>query len=364
MDLYENLDNGLCCSIDWLSFTIDSTDLIGTLSDFGFQLLDFYECPKGANGYKKMLSLHASSLRVLYDGNDNMGIHFDCSGSAVPELFRYYRESCLVETPFGTKAEDMDLLVLNDLFDRIFSHGHITRLDFAIDNMHQIYFRLDELRAIFELGRFSSKFRSWKEIVEKETNGARIGHTIYMGSRTSDLMLRIYDKKLEHNKRFPEDQIDYDWIRWELELKDDRANRAAHLLLENNSVGSVCLGILKNSLRIINLDDSNKSRCSTDIKWQRFLDNAEKLSLYVPPLKKSLEDKYNWVQRQVAPTLTGLIIANYGDIGFLRDEMELQAGRMKRELRDLVSAAHPDWEKCFNVFRTQTNSDSTARIGS
>ena len=349
MELIEKLDNGLRCSIDWLSFTINSTELYPTLNDFGFSYSDFYECPKGANGYKRMVRLHGSNLRVLFDGGDNMGIHFDCSGSAVSDLIRYFSDTLMVETPFDTLAYDMDLVVIQELLSLITLNGHISRLDLAIDNMQNIYYRVPELEEIWNAKRCCCHFKTFKHITERDSSGVLVGDTVYLGSRTSELMVRVYNKQLEYNKKEPENPIDYEWVRWELELKDARANSAARLLMQKCSVGSVAVGILANVFRVIVFDDSNKSRCSTDIKWQRFVDGIEQLRLYVPKSEKTLEDKYRWVQRQVGPTLTGLILANHGDISWIRNNMPIHAGRMKSDLRDMVASANPDW---VNVFMT------------
>lgn len=347
MELNETLRNGLRCSIDWLSFTIDSTELYCTLNDFGFQISDFYECPKGANGYKRMIRLHGSNLRVLYDGSENMGIHFDCSGSAVPELLRYFSDSLMIETPFDSYAIDMDIVVMQELLSRILMTGHISRMDLAIDNIQQIYYRVPELEDIWNDKRCCCHFRTFKRITERDSSGNLVGDTIYLGSRSSDLMVRIYNKQLENNRKYPESPVDFDWVRWELELKDDRADNAARLLMQQCSVGSVAVGILSNVFRVIVFDDSNKSRCSSDIKWQRFINGIEALRLYTPKPEKTLEDKYRWIQRQVGPTLTGLILANSGDITWIRDNMPIHAGRMKGSLRSLVAAANPDWESVF-----------------
>lgn len=348
MELQENLQNGLRCSIDWLSFTIDSYELYSTLADFGFTIEDFYECPKGANGYKRMLRLSGSNLRVLFDGGENMGIHFDCSGSAVSDLIRYFSDalvSKVCEMPFGTVVWDMD--AVPKLLSQILMNGHISRLDLAIDNVQNIYYRVPELEDIWNAKRCCCHFKKFKRITERDSSGVLVGDTVYLGSRTSDLMVRVYNKQLENNLKYPESQIDYEWVRWELELKDDRADNAARLLMQKCSVGSVAVGILANVFRVIIFDDSNKSRCSTDIKWERFIDGVEQLRLYVPKVQKTLEDKYRWIQRQVGPTLTGLILANHGDISWIRDNMPIHAGRMKSDLRDMVANANPDWVDVF-----------------
>lgn len=165
-------------------------------------------------------------------------------------------------------------------------------------------------------------------------------------------MLRVYDKQLEQNSKHRDDvaPIEYEWVRWELELKGERAQMAVEHMLDGFSVGEVCVGVLANYFRVIIFDDSNKSRCSNDIKWDMFVDNIRALRLYVHHEEKTLEDKKNWIMRQVAPTLAGIIIANYGDISFLTQHLELQSGRMKRGLRDLVTQANPGWEESLRMF--------------
>lgn len=126
--------NSLVCVIDWLSFTDVSNDSVSSsLSDFGFSVDDFVESDKGASGYKRMLLHKGSTLRVLFDGNDNMGIHYDFSGSSIKVLFCTFVNSLMVDTPFGPGI-DMDLNILCELFSRIRMLGHVTRLDLAIDD--------------------------------------------------------------------------------------------------------------------------------------------------------------------------------------------------------------------------------------
>ena len=336
-DFSETLNNGLSCRIDWLSFTIlEGDDVEAVLDDFGFLMSDFHACPKGANGYRQMLLLNGSTLRVLYDGNEGMGVHFDVSGSAMSDLFMYFRRSLEVSTPFGTDAIDIDLHVMSELLSRVDRLGHVTRLDLAIDNIDDIYFSLDDLVDILKAQQFVSKFRSWRDLAEYTTGGEVRGHTLYLGSRTSDIMLRVYDKQVEQG-------VDFSWVRWELELKDERASQALALMLSGASIGSICLGILKNYFRIIILDDTNKSRCSTDIEYARFLSGVESLRLYIPKADKTLDDKREWIVRQVMPTMTALIMANDGDISFLTNEIDVHAGRMSRKLQQMVTAKNPNW---------------------
>ena len=358
MKIDENMKNGLYCSIDWLSFTVlDSVDVETTLAEFGFSIEDFFECPKGASGYRKMITLIGSNLRVLFEGNDNMGIHFDISGSAMSDFYETYYKSCYNnETPFGELAIDMELDVVKSLFQRISELGHITRLDLAIDNKKDIYYSVRQLKEVLDLKRFVSKWRNWKFVEEKETNGVCTGRTIYMGSRTSEIMLRVYDKELEQNKKYPEpdniNHVNYRWVRWELELKDERANMVINHFLSGNSIGSIAVGILSNYLRIINIDDSNKSRCSSTSSWESFINNVASLRLYISHADKTIDMKKEWLIRQCAPTIAGVIMANNGDFSFISECIDAHAMRMNKKLRDLVSAVNPDWEEQLSVFQS------------
>lgn len=337
-DFFENLKNGLSCRIDWLSFTIFDDSVEAALDNFGFDIGDFYSCPKGANGYKSMLMLNGSSLRVLYDGAEGMGIHFDVSGSAMVDLFQFFSGLFSEPTPFGGNAIDWDCQIMTKLLERVELLGHVTRLDLAIDNADNIYFTCDDIVDVMRNQCFISKFRSWRNLAEYATSGKVKGHTVYLGNRTSDVMLRIYDKQAEQGTDFP-------WVRWELELKGQRAIDSIRLMVSGMSVGQVCLGILSNYYRIIQLDDLNKSRCTLDSLYSRFLDGVQALRLFVPRDEKTLEQKRDWIVKQVMPTMTALILADDGDVSFLTNEIDVHAGRMSRHLQQMVSAKNPNWRE-------------------
>lgn len=80
------------------------------------------------------------------------------------------------------------------------------------------------------------------------------------------------------------------WVRWEIELKHERAEAASKLIAQGRSVNGVAIGILSNYLRMIQPDNERKCRCSTSPKWEAFLDNIRKVSLYSASEPKTLED--------------------------------------------------------------------------
>ena len=348
-DIEVTRENGLVCVIDWFSFTdVTNQDPLSSLSEFGFSMDEFTEANKGASGYKKMLLHKGSTLRVLYDGNENMGIHYDFSGSSIKELFCHFTDFIVKETPFGPDL-NMDINILRELLSRVKQVGHMTRLDLAIDDRNP-YFTLPELQNILEEQRFVSKFRSWQLVKDCTTSNELTGCTIYLGSRRSDIMLRVYDKQLEQIAKGVEGADEQPWVRWELELKNEYANIVLTDLLNGVDVGSLVFGILSNYLRIIVLDHVNKSRCSSDLKWEEFIDKVSKITLFVMQEPPTLRDKREWVMKQIAPTITGLCLAEYGDISWLFENFSSNALRMSKHLKDLVSQVNPDWENMLDDF--------------
>ena len=362
-------DNSLECTIDWLSFTVFSIKNVSSvLHKFGFTMSEFFEAPRGASGYKKMLLANESTIRVLYDGNDDMGIHVDVTGSSIGTFYEHFMETCMEETPFG-KALDVDVDVLIKLLELIQSIGQISRLDLAIDD-HKPYFTLAQLNKIIVERKYISNWKKHLIIKEGDSSGKITGYTVYLGRRDGDIMLRVYDKQLESDTDSP-------WVRWELEMKSAYANNAVQKLIHgirveggsiDVTVGSLAVGVLGKYLRIIKLDNSNRSRCSTDRRWKAFLGVFTKIKLYVPRDESSIEQKREWILRQVAPTLSGIVlaefdkvVATYGDFSVLAKYILAQEGRLKKEFRKQISRSNPKWRE--DIIRLQEELEQKEKYG-
>lgn len=340
-ELYSNLKSGLTVSIDWISFTAFKnmlsddksimTELDSIISFLGYKREQFTLLPKGGMGYKSILKLNGYPVSILYDGKPDMGIHVTISGSSISEVLNSYKRQHAIDTPFGIGYDySYDSELLFDFLLNIRSIASITRLDVAIDDMGSKYYTMDKLVDILTQHLMVSKFRSWKNLCNWTTTGEKKGHTIYLGSRKSDIMLRIYDKMLEQ-------QIDVPWVRWELELKDKRAEHLVDILINRHDIGSVCMELLNNYFRIIIPDDSNRSRCTTDPLWQRFVDTVGKLRLYIPDSCKTIEDKYRWLKRSVFPTLAGVCIVRQNTIDEFLEHFDMYAEHMSKDMLDIVN---------------------------
>lgn len=309
----------------------------------GYSLTSFTKMPKGGMGYKSMLKLDGYPVTVLYDGGKDMGVHVSVSGSAIGDVVRAYKETLAVDTPFGKGYEgicEASALIL--LLRRIDDVGQFSRVDLAVDDIGSNYYTVDDVVSVLQDGHCVSKFRRWRNLSESYIDGCKVGHTVYLGSRRSDIMLRVYDKGLERGITKP-------WVRWELELKDSRACTAVRCLLNTGNIGTVCVGILSNYFRVIVLDDCNKSRCSTDAVWSAFVGGIARLQLYVPSIPKTLDDKKAWFKRQVAPTLAGIIVADGGALDIVVNHFEDYLGHMSRDMIDIVNQVNPGWMDCREV---------------
>lgn len=334
------LDNGLVVSVDWLSFTVMSTaDVVDVLDMFGYVMEDFARMPKGARGYKTMFRLNGYSLSVLCDGNPGMGIHIDVAGSAIGELVRSFSETLKINTPFGEGYDiDFDSTFMKALLERIVDNGHVTRLDIAVDDIGCRYFSTDDVYALYSNTQIVTKTRNVRNFEDWDAPGRKSGHTVYFGSRTSDIFLRVYDKQMERNRKLVDSgsRIDTPWTRWELELKNERAVNVVKLILSDLSLGVVAVGVLSHYIRMIELDDSNRSRCSIYPLWADFINGISSLKITVPKFEKSLEDKKTWIKRQVMPTLAAVILADGGSLEFVEDNLENGLNRMNKSLYEMA----------------------------
>lgn len=333
-----NLNNGLYLLVDWLEFTIKKFMSLETaISHFGLNINEFNNDLKGAQGYKSRARHIIYPISFLYDGNDDMGIHVSVSGSAVSYFLDcYFKTYDCCDTPFGGVAyevDDFDDTILKDVLKDILDIGQITRLDLAIDDKGCTYYTCEEVFDIFQNGLYTSRFKTYDSVFKGGKSGC-FGRTLYLGSRKSELFIRIYDKQLEQNSK-KKGTVSFPWVRWEIELKGARANVVSLLLVGGGALSDITLGILSNYLRFIIKDNARDSRCSTDPKWEAFLNGVRKIRICSPKVEKNIEDKRDWIVKQVAPTLAGIYEID-GDLGFVYQCIDSGRCRLSKELIDII----------------------------
>lgn len=241
-----------CILYDWCSFTskIDSPETIKELlglADAPWQLMH------GAKGYRDRW--YFESISIHYNGSDDMGVWCEMSGQGCRAFESY---------GFGDYDVIFDYLRANP------TQTNLTRLDVAYDDFQGLL----DLAAISQdtlNHNYVSRFRAWK--VEISDGGV----SVYHGSPSSEIMIRIYDKRAERNRT----DLDH-WVRCELQLRRDRAFQ---FVLSDVSILTKFFSVLNNYLRYINPDglDTNLRRCPTADHWARFLQTTDSMSLFVRP---------------------------------------------------------------------------------
>lgn len=338
--LFNNSDvvNSLKCSIDWLEFTVTEISSISVLlPSLGFSILDFNELAHGGMGYKQMLRHSLYEIIIMYDGNENMGIHVQVKGSAVMFALKSYIDSIMEDTVFGPAVEiDFKYNSFFPLFiQHILNIGHFTRIDLAVDDIGARYYTTDDVISLLQNGCCVSKFKSYQFTSKYNISSLENeGTTVYFGSRSSDILIRLYDKGKEK-------KVDIPWYRWECEIKHDKADVVAKKILDDTGFGSTAIGVISNYIRFVVNDNSNRSRCSLQPKWQKFIMAVEKCSLTVPKSFITVKDKEEWIKKQCMPTIAGLVKFYDGDMSFIYQHLLEHYDRLSHSQKKLFEGDIP-----------------------
>ena len=236
--------------IDWVSFTSKVHDVLEIIELLGLTDCNF-QAIKGACGDQDRL--YYDGISVHFNGRADMGVWCEMSG-----------HGCRVFETHGTGDYRSIFLTVLDNKDKM----NITRLDIAFDD-HDGLLNIQDIFDDTREKNFVSKFDWYKHEAGSE------GTTVYFGSPRSDIRIRIYDKAAEQKKTG-------NWIRVELQLRDDRALAFAKAIDE---ISKTFLGIMSNYLRFVEPQDgdTNNRRWPTTAYWQNFLKGAEKVTLYTKP---------------------------------------------------------------------------------
>lgn len=319
--------NGMLASIDWLEFTVFDMDCIFVIQNIlGLDLTDFDDTGRGGRGYPNMFQANFGDVRVLH-GSKNpevMGVHVTISGQGCKALFSRVLPSVLIENILSYNCK-------------------VTRIDLALDNIGDIYFYPYEIKQFVFAKQTKSRWRTFELVQSGSIQSAELtGDTFYLGSRTSDLFCRVYDKTLE---RIAKDDVEVPehWVRWELVCKDDRAQVACAQLLDTGfAIGEILSGVLSNyfSILVENPLDSHKDRWPINERWQQFLGDVKPIRLFrILRKEQTLEDKKEHVMKQYGPTLSALFRV-YGSDSIVA-EIGLNAWRTNKKLAILtLQAAH------------------------
>ncbi len=199
-----------------------------------------------------------------------------------------------------------------DFFESCFLSGAVMkRLDLAINDMTGIL-SVSELTKKCQERECVTRFRSFKSyrsgelIRNREKDPLGMGNTLYIGSLKSDVYVCLYEKDYEQYIKFgiPIEETPIK-NRFELRLKDDRAQHTVEDLLYRYDLETTVFSIINYYIRFIDRDDTKRrADWETNIRWACFIgENRGKLKLTTAPEPYTLDRTMSWLARQVAPTL-------------------------------------------------------------
>ena len=247
---------------DWLTFTTRVYSIADLIEELGLAHVQWTDFPsKGRYGYQDRMQF--GNINIMYNGSEDMGICCEMSGQGC----RNFED----HTTLANKWDDLIYFVLSD-------DVHITRLDVAFDD-HTGLLDIDTIYNDVLSQNYISRLRCYKVEISGKTDTPITGKSITLGSRASDVLIRIYDKAAERG--FTDGRH---WVRVELQLRQDRS-RAFLELTSTMSYGEAFSGVTLNYLRFVEpaASDTNKSRWVMTEYWANFLENASKIRLYVTP---------------------------------------------------------------------------------
>lgn len=167
-----------------------------------------------------------------------------------------------------------------ELLEGIYRFGgrvSVTRLDLAYDD-HVGLINIWKIRRDVEDRNYRSKSKKSRVIWSDDQVQDIKGNTVEVGSKSSPVMIRIYDKAAERGFK------NRHWVRIEIQLRQDRSHQACKLLFQRESIGAVASGILRNYCVFLEPgNDSNKARWKVAEYWERLLIGMEKLRLWIAP---------------------------------------------------------------------------------
>ena len=261
--------------IDWCSWTVKVSCPDEAIRLSGLSALSFTDSKGGGMGYRA--SKRSGNIVVFYDGSENMGCHISMTGQGCRQFEAYAKvKHCWYKLFHSLKA----------------CGAVVTRLDLALDNVDGALC-LDKLENAIDSNSVRTRFKSGYKIkkfsfVEKSEKG----RTIYLGSPTSRIKVRFYDKSAQYHI------LDKHWNRCEIQLMAERAQEAVKHLLSSVEVGQLAVSCLNHYFSVVNHESINKSQCSIQSWWSAWLLTTEKLSLTTMKAIKVISEVMNHIKKQ------------------------------------------------------------------
>lgn len=216
----------------------------------------------------------------------------------------------------GTGCRDFEKRGGNyyDLFMFMIRHkAKASRIDSSHDVFTEKYFTMDTISFYADNHLFTPN-RHVEFFGGSGKDGECSGKSYYIGRKTSDLFINIYDKLREREAKSDYDAIQSNvWIRIEVRAKKEFAERFVNeYCLIDNGDNEFISDFLYSVLDFKDADSNNKEvrQRPTAKWWSDFLNNTKKRKLRYDSVKTpDLKIKKNWLRTSVSHTLLCLFLA-------------------------------------------------------
>lgn len=267
--------------IDWLTVVFHGQTVFGIQQLLGLTgSIPWQERQNFVYGYPITTFWNNISIRW---GADREEFYTDSYDKKASDKVRYDMGICLEMSGTGCRAFESHgngdwIKLLTDITQGQYGKVSITRLDLAYDDHVGILdiYRIESDARDRNLVCKARKVRTtWSDDWDEDIQGL----TVEVGSRKSDVLVRIYDKAAErgydHSKH---------WIRVELQLRKDRSLAAVMQILEHGSFGCVAAGILRNYCTFRTpSSDTNRCRWPLAPYWDKLLLDMERIRIVLTP---------------------------------------------------------------------------------
>lgn len=263
--------------IDWLTFTVKTDDPAAVKEMIGLKSVSWEKCETGMNGYPEREFF--GNISIMYGASPEMGVCCSMSGQGCRTFESYSSLSWL---------QLIELITHSD-------HIKVTRIDAAFDD-HTGLLDIQRIRQDVDDRLYVSRSRKSRVTVSDDQNTDIKGISIEIGARSSDMLIRIYDKAAERGY-----SDDTHWIRIEMQMRDTIATGFVTGMIDSEfEFGTYFRGVLHNYLRFVTeSEDTNKSRWPTADYWEKLLEGVCKIRVWsAPGVIYNMSRLENFVLRQ------------------------------------------------------------------
>lgn len=283
------------CLIDYLRFSIPES----TVKDIAENVLCISICEftndTKSSPYPSYTGCYSFANINIHNSEKHSSVLVDMSGKGC----RQYEE-------YMTSAKGWHWQALIETI--ICLKGKVTRIDLALDIYDSSSPSVKVLQDYVKRGQLSSKSHKFMEINSgRILDGKLLGYSLYIGS--SPQILRIYDKKQERLDNNDEIVLVDKWVRWELEITENKAMQVANQISSSKPLNTIIKGILSahysfKTQQKGKKDFHNKSRLPNMKWWDKFINDVEKIPLKIVREKITLKEKKQWIEKSTVKSIS------------------------------------------------------------